>query len=103
MQNYMLDMGFEQFNAQEDLLYTLAYSIARGLSKAGNAQLLCDFSAGTSHTGNEILSLSLALAKRIKQIAEMSPVLVGSGIGQQRTGHEIIFGSNHIGKMRVIR
>ena len=39
----------------------------------------------------------------IKQIAEMSPVLVGSGIGQQRTGHEIIFGSNHIGKMRVIR
>ena len=66
----MLDMGFEQFNAQEDLLYTLAYSIARGLSKAGNAQLLCDFSAGTSHTGNEILSLSLALAKRIKQIAE---------------------------------
>lgn len=70
MQNYMLDMGFEQFNAQEDLLYTLAYSIACGLSKAGNAQLLCDFSAGTSHTGNEILSLSLALAKRIKQIAE---------------------------------
>ena len=66
----MLDMGFEQFNAHEEFSYTLAYSIARGLSSAGGEQLLCDFSTGTQYTGNELLSLSLAIAKRLNKLPD---------------------------------
>ena len=68
---YIYDMGFAEFEKREELRYSLAYSVARGLIKAGSERgLLCDYSGGNvEYTGTRLLAESIAASRRVRDYA----------------------------------
>ena len=66
MQNFIYDMGYDEFAKLDELRYTLPYAIASGLAKAGENPLLCDFSdAGKAYSGYDMLCAALALSEEM--------------------------------------
>ena len=71
MQNFIYDMGYDEFAKLDELRYTLPYAIASGLAKAGENPLLCDFSdAGKTYSGYDMLCAAVALSEEMAGLSE---------------------------------
>lgn len=67
----LYDMGYEEFAKRDELRRTLSHALTDGLCSNAKKTILCDFSAdGRSYTGAQILSTAMALAPRLKELAD---------------------------------
>ena len=68
MQDYIIDMGYAEFEAQEELTHTLPYAIAKGLFDRRGSGILIDYTGGDkTYTGGVLLAYSLAVSKVLKE------------------------------------
>lgn len=64
MEDFVFDMGFEEFKKRPELKWSLAYAIGRGLSLNYDIDLLCDFSNGEKkYKGFQFLWIGFELSK----------------------------------------
>ena len=67
MQDYIFDMGYAEFEAKEELKFTLPYAIAKGLFDKRGEDILIDYTGGDkTYTGGVLLAYSLAVSKVLK-------------------------------------
>ncbi len=75
MQNFIYDMGYDEFAKLDELRQTLPYAIAFGLARAGKDPLLCDFSDGDkTHSGYDMLSAALALCPKLAKLSDKARI-----------------------------
>ena len=68
MQDYIIDMGYAEFEAKEELNFTLPYAIAKGLFDKIGDDILIDYTGGDkAYTGGVLLAYSLAVSKVLKE------------------------------------
>ncbi len=66
---YNFDMGYGEFAKRPELCRSLAYSLAVGLCGSRSDWLLCDFTDNAKkYAASEILSASIALARRLRNL-----------------------------------
>lgn len=66
MQEYMIDMGFDEFEKREELMWSLGYALAQGLWNSGEKIVFIDYTGGEKqYTGLQVLATALGLAKEI--------------------------------------